>query len=596
MKKYFSDLMREISNCIFILKLSWKMNKTFFFIKIPLLIMGVISSFFPLIFLRLILNEIQEGQDIKKVLLYAGGYAGALLCINLANNLLGMILDRQTKKTVYRTQEFLGKTVMQLSYSDLEQPRMKDFIEKAQSSNLFFEIINNLFSFISSTVTLIGMATVVITLQPVILVMIVIVVLLRLLTEKRNRKTYEKYRNIFTPIMRKVGYLNRLMRTIEFGKEVRINNLQKYILDKTMDVADNEYLYENKGQVKELAKTNSMVDIAVILQECVVYLILAYKVFFTGMPIGDFSMYMTGINSFTGCLQGIISAFSNLRKNGEFSEDLRYCVETANKSQKNKTGSISAKEINAVELEFRNVSFKYPNTDRMILKNVSLKLKQGETLSLVGVNGAGKTTFVKLICRLYEPTEGEILINGISINTIPYEEYCELLGVVFQDFKIFAFTVAENVALSTNYDIDDVERCMEESDIMKKIDSLTMGAETFLSKEFNENGIELSGGESQKLAIARTLYKDPPLIILDEPTSALDPIAEYDIYQRFSNLVRGRTAVYISHRLSSTRFTDNIAVFENGELCEYGNHRELLKIEGGIYEKMFKMQAKYYIS
>ena len=156
--------------------------------------------------------------------------------------------------------------------------------------------------------------------------------------------------------------------------------------------------------------------------------------------------------------------------------------------------------------------------------------------------------------------------------------------------------MAENVALSTNYDTDDVERCMEESDIMKKIDSLTMGSETFLSKEFNESGIELSGGESQKLAIARTLYKDPPLIILDEPTSALDPIAEYEIYQKFSNLVKGRTAIYISHRLSSTRFTDNIAVFENGELCEYGNHRELLKIEGGIYEKMFKMQAKYYIS
>ncbi|MBE6714831.1 MAG: ABC transporter ATP-binding protein [Ruminococcaceae bacterium] len=594
MKKYFSHLMREISNCIFILKLSWKINKRFFFIKIPLLIMGIISSFFPLIFLRLILNEIQEGQDIKKVLLYAGGYAGVILCINLANNLLGLILDRQMKKTVYRTQEFLGNTVMQLSYSDLEQPRMKDFIEKAQSSNLFFEIINNLFSFISSTVTLIGMAAVVVTLQPVILVMIVIVVLLRLLAEKRNRKTYEKYRNIFTPIMRKIGYLNRLLGAIEFGKEVRINNMQKYILDKTMDVADNEYLYENKGQVKELAKTNSMVDIAVILQECIVYIILAHKVFFSGMPIGDFSMYMTGINSFTGCLQGIIFAFSNLRKNGEFSEDFRYCVETANKSRENKKRSISVKEINAVELEFRNVSFKYPGTDRMILKNVSLKLKKGETLSLVGVNGAGKTTFVKLICRLYEPTEGEILINGIPINTIPYEDYCEILGVVFQDFKIFAFSVAENIALSTSYDMDNVERCMEESDIMKKVDSLSFGAETFLSKEFSENGIELSGGESQKLAIARTLYKDPPLIILDEPTSALDPIAEYEIYQKFSSLVRGRTAIYISHRLSSARFTDNIAVFENGELCEYGPHQKLLKSDSGIYKKMFQMQAKYY--
>ena len=231
----------------------------------------------------------------------------------------------------------------------------------------------------------------------------------------------------------------------------------------------------------------------------------------------------------------------------------------------------------------------------MILKNVSLILKAGETLSLVGINGAGKTTFVKLVCRLYEPTEGEILINGIPINTIPYKDYCELLGVVFQDFKIFAFTVAENVALSTDYDVSEVERCMEESDIMKKVGSLPDKSETFLSKEFSENGIEFSGGEGQKIAIARTLYKDPPLIILDEPTSALDPIAEYEIYQKFSSLVKGRTAIYISHRLSSTRFTDKIAVFENGELCEFGNHKELLKIENGIYKNMFEMQARYYV-
>ena len=267
----------------------------------------------------------------------------------------------------------------------------------------------------------------------------------------------------------------------------------------------------------------------------------------------------------------------------------------ADKSRQDKVGSISAKEIHGVELEFRNVSFKYPNTDRMILKNISLKLREGETLSLVGINGAGKTTFVKLVCRLYEPTEGEILINGIPINNIPYEDYCELLGVVFQDFKIFAFTVAENVALSTVYDKNAVIRCMEESDIMKKVESLSDGTETYLSKEFNENGIEFSGGESQKLAIARTLYKNPPLIILDEPTSALDPIAEYEIYQKFSTLVKGRTAIYISHRLYSTRFTDTIAVFENGELCEYGNHKDLLQIDNGIYKNMFEKHAQYYV-
>ncbi len=595
MKKYFSDFKRELGNLIFILSTSWKINKVFFFIKIPVLLTGVVSSFFPLIFLRLILNEIQDGKSISKVLVFSGGYAAAVLCVNLINNLVGVILDIQTKKTVYRTKELLGKTVMQFSYADLEQPRMKDFIEKAKNSDLFFEIINDLLSLISTTVTLVGMAAIIITLQPIVFIMIVVVILTRLYVEKRNRKIYEKYRNIYTPIMRKMWYLGRVTSTIEFGKEVRINNLQEYLFGKYRDVADNEYLYTNKGQMKELTKSNLLVNIAVIVQECVVYIILVYKVFFGGMLIGDFSMYMTGINSLTGCFQGIISSFSNLRKNGEFAEDFRYCVEKSNESNLTQTANISEKDINSVELEFRNVSFKYPNTDRMILKNVSLILKAGETLSLVGINGAGKTTFVKLVCRLYEPTEGEILINGIPINTIPYKDYCELLGVVFQDFKIFAFTVAENVALSTDYDVSEVERCMEESDIMKKVGSLPDKSETFLSKEFSENGIEFSGGEGQKIAIARTLYKDPPLIILDEPTSALDPIAEYEIYQKFSSLVKGRTAIYISHRLSSTKFTDKIAVFENGELCEFGNHKELIKIKNGIYKKMFEMQAHYYV-
>lgn len=482
--KNIKALKKEITNCIFMLSISWKANKAFFFIKIPMLLIGTVSSFLPMIFLRLILNEIELGKDLHRIIGYAALYAAAVLVTALAGHLLGIILDHQTKKTVYKTKEYLGKTVMHLSYSDLEQPRMKDFIQRACTSDTFFEIINNLFSLISSVLTLAGLVAIVVTLQPLILIMIALVVLVRTWVEKRCRSVYEKYRNIFSPIMRRNIYLKRVSTTAEYGKEIRINRLQKWLMDKRNDLFENEYLYQNKFQVRELALVESLVHAAVIAQECVVYLILAYKVVFTGMLIGDFSMYMTGIGNFTGCLQGIVSAMSNLRKNGEFSEDFRYCVEMANETRRAQTNALSDEKFDAVELEFRNVSFKYPNTDRMILKNISLKLRQGETLSLVGVNGAGKTTFVKLICRLYEPTEGEILINGVPVNTIPYEQYCDLLGVVFQDFKIFAFTAAENVALNTEYDESDIERCMAESDILGKVKSLPEGIQTFLSKEF----------------------------------------------------------------------------------------------------------------
>ena len=231
----------------------------------------------------------------------------------------------------------------------------------------------------------------------------------------------------------------------------------------------------------------------------------------------------------------------------------------------------------------------------MILKNISIKLKAHETLSIVGINGAGKTTFVKLLCRLYEPTEGEILINGINISSIPYEQYYKLLSVVFQDFKLFPFTVRENIQLCINGDPVRLAESIRESGLSAKIDSLPNGVNTMVFKEFDENGIEFSGGEGQKMAIARAIYKNAPIVILDEPTSALDPIAEYEIYQHFNSLAKGKSTIYISHRLSSTRFTDKVAVFSDGNLAEYGSHAQLMEIDGGIYKNMFQTQAQYYI-
>lgn len=217
-------------------------------------------------------------------------------------------------------------------------------------------------------------------------------------------------------------------------------------------------------------------------------------------------------------------------------------------------------------------------------------------MSIVGMNGAGKTTFVKLLCRFYVPTEGDIFINGVPICKIPFDEYQKLLSVVFQDFKLFAFSVSENIQMDTTGDSKRVEEVIRGSGLEDKISSLPHGRETYVYKQFDLDGIEFSGGEGQKLAIARALYKDAPIVILDEPTSALDPIAEYDVYKRFHHLSEGRTSLYISHRLSSTRFTDKIAVFEDGRIKEYGSHDDLMKISDGIYRKMFDTQAQYYIT
>jgi ATP-binding cassette subfamily B protein len=245
-------------------------------------------------------------------------------------------------------------------------------------------------------------------------------------------------------------------------------------------------------------------------------------------------------------------------------------------------------------IEFRNVSFKYPGSEQYALKNINLKLNIGTRLAVVGMNGSGKTTMIKLLCRLYDPIEGEITLNGIDIKKYNYDEYMAIFGVVFQDFALLPFTLGQNVAASVDYDADRVRLALSQSGFAARLNSLPEGLNTHLGKEFEETGVEMSGGEAQKIALARALYKNSPFIILDEPTAALDPIAEYEIYSAFDEIVGDKTAVYISHRLASCRFCDDIAVFHEGEMIQRGNHDTLLANAEGKYHELWNAQAQYY--
>ncbi|SCX96186.1 ABC transporter ATP-binding protein [Butyrivibrio sp. INlla14] len=246
------------------------------------------------------------------------------------------------------------------------------------------------------------------------------------------------------------------------------------------------------------------------------------------------------------------------------------------------------------EVEFRDVSFKYPGSDNYALKNVNLKFTVGEKLAVVGMNGSGKTTFIKLLCRLYDPTEGTILLNGIDIKKYRYDEYMNIFSIVFQDFKLFAMPLGENVATSSDYDRDEVTRCLEKAGFADRLKRLPKGLDTFLYKKLDKEGVEVSGGEAQKIALARALYKDAPFVILDEPTAALDPVAEAEIYSKFNDIVGDKTAVYISHRLSSCKFCDEIAVFHEGGVIQKGTHEQLLADTTGKYYELWNAQAQYY--
>lgn len=250
---------------------------------------------------------------------------------------------------------------------------------------------------------------------------------------------------------------------------------------------------------------------------------------------------------------------------------------------------------NEYHIEFRNVSFQYPGSEEYALKGFSLKFRVGERLAIVGRNGSGKTTMIKLLCRLYDPDEGEILVNGVDIKKFRHDEYAKLFSVVFQDYVLFSLMLAENIAADKDYDGDQVRRCLADVGFAERLEKLgERGIESFLYKDYTDEGVEISGGEAQKLAIAGAIYKEAPFVLLDEPTAALDPLAEAEIYSNFDKIAGDKTAIYISHRLSSCRFCDKIAVFDKGRLVQTGSHEELLAEEEGVYAALWNAQAKYY--
>lgn len=297
----------------------------------------------------------------------------------------------------------------------------------------------------------------------------------------------------------------------------------------------------------------------------------------------------------TALFVAINDFFTNIiaiKTNGQFLEPVFDILGTPNAMYKGSLTTEKRSDRN-YEIEFKNVSFKYPGSEVYALRNVNMKFRIGEKLAVVGMNGSGKTTFIKLLCRLYDPDEGEILLNGINIQKYKYDEYMDIFSVVFQDYELLSLPLGQNVAGSESYDRERATSCLEKAGFGDRLSELKNGLDTYLYRDIDSEGVNVSGGEAQKIAIARALYKDAPFIILDEPTAALDPIAEAEIYSKFNEIVGDKTAIYISHRLSSCKFCDEIVVFEAGNVVEQGAHDALIALNGR-YTELWNAQAQYY--
>lgn len=416
-------------------------------------------------------------------------------------------------------------------------------------------------------------------------------VIMSLIGSKYGQET-QKSNMRFNKTFAKFKYWIEFPEKYKNGKEIRIYNASDFVT-----ASHGEYLNEFIDEVKVSWRVFNTYGIPLAALQAVLmgafYLFVAVKAFAGAFSMGSFVLFVGVSLQIAEGINLLTSVNTILGLSAEHAAYLKKLLETPPRKVKGSL-PVEKRNDNKFEIEFKNVSFKYPQTDNYVLKNFNAHLEIGSHMAIVGRNGSGKTTFIKLLCRLYDVIEGEITLNGINIKKYDINEYMNLFSVVFQDFQLFSLPLNQNVSTSLEYDREKLYDCLEKAGVADRVKRMPQQEKSVIYKDFDDDGVEISGGEAQKLALARALYKDAPFVILDEPTSALDPVSEFEIYQRFNNFVGDKTAIYISHRLSSCRFCNEIIVFKDGRLVQNGSHDELLADENGEYYKMWNAQAGYY--
>lgn len=565
-------------------------------------IITAVRALLPVIVSPMIIDELITDRDIKTLIILAAILIGGEFII-------GVILERISNQLMKYQQRLdnhfnmlTGLHSMELDFQLTEDKEALDQVEKARTgmdwySGGAYGIAEQIFGFASNILRVFGLVTIISLNAPLLLLVILAyVIIMGFVSAKNNKIGFEVYKKL-AKINRLFGYFGWNIVDFRYGKDIRLYDARKMMVDcwdRNSDASNAQW----KWQAETGMKYYLIGNIANIIRMMGSYLYVGFLAIKGVFSLGVLVQMIQAADELNNTLGGLVSNTQEILKRCNYAYEFVLFMEYPEALEKGEKAV--DKEIR--EIEFKNVSFKYPGTDKMILDNISIKIRSGEHLSIVGLNGAGKTTFIKLLCRLYDPTSGEILVNGVNIKEYDYQQYMALFAPVFQDFRLFAFPIEENITLVdeddkeyyTGDEAERIEKIIEMVNLAQMMEKLEKGRKTTLFKYFEENGIEPSGGEQQKIAIARALYKSSPVVILDEPTAALDPIAEYEIYKQFHTLVGDKTAFYISHRLSSCRFCDTIAVFSEGKIAEYGNHDTLIKMAGGIYAKMFEAQAQYY--
>lgn len=558
-------------------------------------VQALLAAYFPRLFIEQLMNGKDHGEVVKTIVLYAV----ALLLVSMVNlflkNRTEFFADRFTKKI----RETTGTLTMDLPVAVMENADFHDRLYMANNVNEIIGAVTVLQSIFSEIFTVVGLAAVIAQLDLVFVLLIGVILAVKAFFVYLMQKRIAKQRVSFAQNDRVGNYLNGVAYFDKgAAKELRLNNLEEWFMGKIHAYRD-EMLGLQYSDFRRYALFDIVLSVVMTVQTFCILWLLSSRYIGGTITIADFTMYFSAVTVISASLSKVIE------KTGEYN---RMRLSMSDFDSINTAGDTGegrgVSELKDTTIRFENVSFAYPGSGQcspgqcspgqLILENVSIEIPANEKLAIVGENGAGKSTFIKLLCRFYRPTEGKITVGGVDIWDISDETYNKILSAVFQDYVNFSFTIGENVAMCEDAKEERTASVLAQAGLSEKISRLPRGIHTFLSKKFDKGGIELSGGEGQKLAVARALYKDSPIVILDEPTASLDPKAENEIYENFFHMAKDRTAIFISHRLAASTRADHIAVFAKGRITEYGTHEELME-KDGAYADMFRKQGEVYM-
>lgn len=589
------------SNTIYILKKLWRYCPSAIPIALTGIVCGSVLGYFWGIFGKYVIDLVQsEGsvtentEALWKLVLIAGLTAAALTFGNAFSS------NKTWYRFIYVRMQVITERIdraLCLNYQMLERPDVLDVHERATqatggNSNGVEGMMNLMVTLGRNLVTiLVTLAAVSVLDWRLVFCLFLLGVLQylyhRWIIKLDKREVWDKLASVW----RRVNYMSRVTQDFDFAKDVRLFDMSGFLLDKQRQVfAQRE---ERTDYHLDLWYRHMVVSqILYLAGKAFIYAALFFAVLKKGMSIGNFTMYLALAVAFSESLQQFLHRFGDYGRASLEVDDFRSFMEL---DLEEDADTIPIPQAEEYTIEFHDVSYRYLKAEKDAVSHLNLTLHPGEKLAVVGLNGAGKTTMIKLLLRLYDPTQGYVTLNGTDIRKFKREEYYRLFSPVFQDVEVFAFPMAENVSMKTPEETDR-ERARNvafEAGLQEKILSLKKGIDTELLKIVDEEGVDFSGGEKQKLALARALYKAAPVVVLDEPTSALDALAEQQLYERFDRMIGKKAAVYISHRLASTRFCDRVAMFKDGAVIECGSHEELMA-KGGEYARMFEVQAQYY--